>query len=308
MIQYQNTLKKTYSFEGKGLHSGQKVRMRLLPAPENAGIRFLRKDVSDDAYIPAVVDYVTMTNRGTTLEKDGVKVSTIEHVLSCLYAMKVDNAVIELDNFEVPILDGSALAYATEISKDGLQGQNAERRCYTVTETLHFQDETSGAELTIEPAGSFSADLTIDFNSKVIGVQTAHFDGNVDFATEIAPCRTFVFFHELEFLFSNGLIKGGDLENALVIVENPVPDETIKKMATLFNVEKVGVKPDGYLDNVVPRFPNECARHKMLDILGDFSLVGFPIKGKITAYKSGHKVNTEMAKLIRASMMKGGKK
>jgi len=306
MVQYQHTLKKIYSFEGKGLHSGQKVQMRLLPAPENTGIQFLRKDVSDNACIPAIVDYVTMTNRGTTLEKDGLRVSTIEHVLSCLYAMKVDNAVIELDNFEVPILDGSALAYATEISKDGLQEQKAGRRCYTVRETLHFQDEKSGAELTIEPAESFSADLTIDFNSKVIGVQTAHFDENMNFASEIAPCRTFVFFHELEFLFSNGLIKGGDLENALVIVENPVPDETLGKMASLFNVKTVGVKPDGYLDNVVPRFPNECARHKMLDILGDFSLVGYPIKGKITAYKSGHKINTEMAKLIRASMLKEG--
>lgn len=302
MALYQNTLKKIYVFEGKGLHSGQKVRMRLLPAPSDSGIRFLRRDVAEDAYIPAVVDYVTMTTRGTTLEKDDVKVSTIEHVLSCLYAMGVDNAVIELDNFEVPIMDGSAASYAEAISSDGLQQQDSPRKYFTVTETLHFHDEKTGADLVIEPSDSFSADLTIDFNSKVIGVQTFHFDGNTDFASEIAPCRTFVFFHELEFLFANGLIKGGDLENALVIVEHPVSDENVRRMAALFNVDTVEVKPNGYLDNVAPRFPNECVRHKMLDILGDFSLVGYRIKGKITAYKSGHKVNTEMARLIRASM------
>jgi len=302
MALYQNTLKKIYTFEGKGLHSGQKVRMRLLPAPADSGIRFLRIDVSDDAYIPAVVDYVTMTNRGTTLENNGIRVSTIEHILSCLYAMGVDNAVIELDNFEVPIMDGSASAFAGVLAADGLQPQDAPRNYFNVTETLHFKDEQTGADLVIEPADSFSADLTIDFNSKVVGVQTFHFDENTDYVSEIASCRTFVFFHELEYLFANGLIKGGDLENALVIVEHPVSDETVRKMAALFNVETIEVKEDGYLDNVVPRFHDECVRHKMLDILGDFSLVGYRIKGKITAYKSGHKVNTQMARLIRASM------
>jgi len=302
MALYQNTLKKIYVFEGKGLHSGQKVSMRLLPAPADTGIRFLRRDVSEEAYIPAVVDYVTMTTRGTTLEKDGVKVSTIEHVLSCLYAMGVDNAVIELDNFEVPILDGSAVSYAEAISSDGLHQQDVPRKYYTVTKALHFHDEKSGADLVIEPSDSFSADLTIDFNSKVIGIQTFHFDDSTDYVSQIAPCRTFVFFHELEYLFANGLIKGGDLENALVIVEHPVSDEVVRKMAALFNVDTVEVKSNGYLDNVFPRFPNECVRHKMLDILGDFSLVGYRIKGKITAYKSGHKVNTEMARLIRSSM------
>ncbi len=298
----QNTLRKIYLFEGKGLHSGQKVRMRLLPAPENTGIRFLRKDVGDDAYIPAVVDYVTMTTRGTTLENNGIKVSTIEHVLSCLYALGVDNAVIELDNFEVPILDGSASAYVKAILSDGLQTQNAPRKYYDVTETLHFQDEKTGADLVIEPCDSFTADLTIDFNSKVVGVQTFHFDENTDYASQIAPCRTFVFFHELEYLFSKGLIKGGDLENALVIVEHPVSEETVRKMAVLFNVKTIEVKPNGYLDNVIPRFDDECVRHKMLDMLGDFSLVGYRIRGRIVAYKSGHKVNTEMARLIRAAM------
>jgi len=302
MIQYQNTLRRKYTFEGKGLHSGQKVRMTLTPAEAGTGIRFLRKDISDSAYIPAVVDYVTVTNRGTTLEKDGLKVSTIEHVLSCLYALGVDNAVIELDNFEVPILDGSAKPYADAICPDGLLPQSSPRKYYQVTEPLHFLDEKTGSELTILPADSFSADLTTDYNSKVLGVQTSHYDENVDYAAEIAPCRTFVFFHELEFLYSNGLIKGGDLENALVIVEHPVSDETVSKMASLFNVEKIDVKPDGYLDNVTPRFVNECARHKMLDILGDFSLVGYRIKGRIIADKSGHKINTEMARLIRARM------
>ncbi len=303
MVQYQNTLKRKYTFEGKGLHSGQKVRMTLVPAEAGTGIRFLRKDVSDDAFIPAVVDYVTLTNRGTTLEKDGLKVSTIEHILSCFYALGVDNAVIELDNFEAPILDGSAKPYTDAICPDGLLTQDAPREYYNVTEPLHFLDEKTGSELTILPAESFSADLTIDYGSKVLGVQTSHYDEGMDYAAEIAPCRTFVFFHELEFLYSNGLIKGGDLENALVIVEHPVPEETVRKMASLFNVEHIDVKPDGYLDNVVPRFTNECARHKMLDILGDFSLVGYRIRGRIVANKSGHRVNTEMARLIRTQMI-----
>lgn len=276
--------------------------MRLSPAPVNHGIRFHREDLGPDAIEEAVADYVTTTQRGTTLEKGQVRVSTLEHLMSAFYGLGVDNALVTLDSFEVPILDGSAMPYVQAICADGLQEQDEPRRYYYIKEPVHYKDEATGAEISILPAEDFSVDLTIDFNSHVLGVQTFHVDETVDYAKEIAPCRTFVFFHELEFLFKNNLIKGGDLENALVIVEHPVPDEDLARMAALFNVEKVDRLPDGYLDNVRLHFPNECARHKMLDLLGDFSLIGCRIKGHVVADRSGHKINTAVARIVREKM------
>lgn len=299
MFEKQNTLKREYTFQGKGLHSGLHVTVKLSPAPADFGIRFLRKDLGDDAYIEALVDYVTYTQRGTTLEKGAVRISTLEHLMSALTGMGVDNALVTIDNFEVPILDGSALPYVQAIGADGLQELDAPRRYYEVREKIHYRDEETGSELTILPDDRFSVDLTIDFNSRVLGVQKAYFDDNTDYAKEIAPCRTFVFFHELEFLFRNNLIKGGDLENALVIVEHPVPEETLSRMAALFNVDKVDCLPEGYLDNVRLHFSNECARHKLLDLIGDFSLIGTRIKGKVIADKSGHRINTTVARIVR---------
>lgn len=304
MSDRQKTLKKEYIFEGKGLHSGQNVRMRISPAPVNHGIRFRREDLGNSSCIEAVVDYVTYTQRGTTLENGEVRISTLEHLMSAFYGLGVDNALVTVDNFEVPILDGSSLPYVRAISADGLVEQDAFRKYFTVRETIHYKDDKSGSEITIFPAEDFSVDLTIDFNSHVLGVQKAHFDKNTDYAEEIAPCRTFVFFHELEFLFKNNLIKGGDLENALVIVEHPVPDVDLARMAALFNVEKVDRLPEGYLDNVRLHFPNECARHKLLDLLGDFSLVGRRIKGHVVADKSGHKINTAVARIMREEILK----
>ena len=302
----QRTLRKEYIFEGKGLHSGKKVKMTLCPAPEGSGIRFLREDLGPDAVIEAVADYVTTTQRGTTLEKGEIRVSTAEHLLSAFSGMGVDNALVRLDSLEVPILDGSALPYVRAIAADGLQEQDAPRTYYSVKEEVTVEDPASGSRITISPAEDFSVDLTIDFNSHVLGVQEIHYDGAVDYASEVAPCRTFVFFHELEFLFNNNLIKGGDLENALVIVEKPVSEDALSRMAALFNVEKVGVLPDGYLDNVRLHFPNECARHKLLDLIGDFSLIGTRIRGRVTARKSGHRINTDMARIVR-EMIKNNK-
>lgn len=299
MQELQKTLGGTYSFEGKGLHSGLKVQMTIRPSEENTGIRFLRTDIGKDAFIEANVDYVTHTQRGTTLENNGARVSTIEHVLSALWALGVDNAIIELDNYEVPILDGSALPYVNAITKDSLVEQKALRKVYNIEETIQYKDEQSGSELIISPADDYSIDVTIDFNSKVLGVQKFHFDSSIDYVTQIAPCRTFVFLHEIEFLFNNNLIKGGDLENAIVIAEKPVPQETLDKMAKLFNVEKLEKVPSGYLNNLQLHFPDECVRHKLLDIIGDFALIGIRINGKVFANKSGHKINTSMAKLIR---------
>ena len=299
MLENQKTLKKEYTFEGKGLHTGLKVKMTVAPAPAGTGIRFVREDIGPDAVVEASAEYVTTTQRGTTLEKGEARISTIEHLLSALAGMGVDNAEVRVNAPEAPILDGSALPYVRAIGADGLQEQNAPRLYYDIKETVHYRDDATGSGITIYPAEDFSVDLTIDFNSHVLGVQKIHYDSSVDYAAEVAPCRTFVFFHELEFLFQNNLIKGGDLENAIVIVERPVSEETLERMAALFNVDRVGVLPDGYLNNVKLHFPDECGRHKLLDLIGDFSLIGTRIRGRIVADKSGHKINTTVARIVR---------
>ena len=303
MRENQQTLKREYKFIGKGLHSGLAVTMVLKPAPANTGIKFHRIDLGEDAYIEALVDYVTYTQRSTMLEHNNVKIQTLEHLMATFYALGVDNAIVEIDNFEVPILDGSALPYVAAIAPDGLEEQDAPRKYYDLKETISYTNEETGSSITLTPADKFLVDVTIDFNSKVLGVQKASFDENTDFIKEIAPCRTFVFFHELEFLFKNNLIKGGDLENAVVIVENAVPDEELSRMASLFNVEKIERRPEGYLDNVKLHFENECARHKLLDVLGDFSLMGIRVNAKVEAVKSGHRINTQVAKLVREQMI-----
>lgn len=295
----QHTIKKKYFFEGKGLHSGKLVKMSIEPACENFGIKFKRVDLGEDAIIEALVDYVTTTARGTTLEKGDVKISTLEHLMATLYGLGIDNALVCIDNQEVPILDGSAKPYIDAISKDGLQEQKENRKFIEFKEKMVYKDPQTGSEIVIMPDDEFSIDLMIDYNSKVLGNQYSRFSKETDFATEIAPCRTFVFFHELEPLFKNNLIKGGDLDNAIIIVERPVPQTELDRLADLFKVETLERAPEGYLNHLELRFPNECARHKLLDILGDFSLVGFPIKGKVIGYKSGHKINTIVAKMIR---------
>jgi UDP-3-O-[3-hydroxymyristoyl] N-acetylglucosamine deacetylase/3-hydroxyacyl-[acyl-carrier-protein] dehydratase len=273
--------------------------MTVSPAPENHGLKFQRTDLEGQPILEALADYVTTTSRGTTLEKGEMKISTIEHILSALNGMGIDNALISIDAPEAPILDGSAGPYAVTFLKDGLKEQERARNYFKITEKVYYKDEKSGAEITILPDESFSVDLMIDFNSKVLGHQYARFGTDTDYAKEIAPCRTFVFFHELEPLFKNNLIKGGDLQNAIVIVENPVPQEELDRLADIFHTEKLERVPSGYLNHLELRFSNECARHKLLDVIGDFALIGFPIKGKIIASKSGHQINTTVAKIIR---------
>lgn len=305
MKDLQRTLKKEYTFSGKGLHTGLKVTMVVAPAPENTGIVFVRTDLGDDARVEAVVDNVTHTQRGTTLENGEAKVSTIEHILSTFVGLGIDNAYVYLDAPEAPIMDGSAKPYVDAISPDGVVMQSAPRKYFEVKERISFKDESTGSELTLVPSDKYEVDLTIDYNSKVMGIQTAYYSSeSTDYVSEIAPCRTFCFFHELEFLYKNNLIKGGDLENAIVVAEHEVPQEELDKISSLLNVEKVVRVPEGYLSNVDLRFPNECARHKLLDVLGDFSLIGYRLKGKVIANKSGHKINTQMAKLVREAAQK----
>ena len=302
IMRLQQTLNKSYSFEGKGLHTGRHARMTICPAPEDYGIRFRRTDIGESAYVEALAENVSSTARSTTISCGEVSVSTIEHVLSALTGMGVDNALIDIDNIEVPILDGSAKPYIDAIWADGFAVQNAPRRYIEIKETIEIRNEEKGSVVRIEPADEFSYEIEIDFNSRVLGVQHAIWDDSTVYAEEIGTCRTFVFFHEIEFLFNNGLVKGGDVDNAIVIVEHPVTDEQIRKMSELFNVPALKVREDGYLSNLVLRFPNECARHKLLDLIGDLRLCGGFLKAKITAEKSGHGINTTAAKAVRKTL------
>ena len=302
-MQLQQTLKKDYSFEGKGLHTGRVATMTVCPAPADSGIRFVRTDIGEDAVVEALAENVSNTARSTTISKGDASVSTIEHIMSALTGMGVDNALIKIDNIEVPILDGSAKPYIEAIWKDGLEQQDAPRKYVELKETVELVNE-NGSRVKIEPAEEFSYDIVVDFNSRVLGVQNAQWNSEVAYTEEIGTCRTFVFFHEIEFLFNNGLVKGGDVDNAIVIVEHPVTEEQVSRMSTLFNIPALTVREDGYLSNLTLRFPNECARHKMLDLIGDLRLCGGFLKAKITAEKAGHGINTTAAKAVREQQTK----
>ena len=293
----QQTLKKEYFFEGKGLHTGVYTHMTLKPAAENTGIVFVRTDLG--VQIPALAENVSNTARCTLISKGEAFVSTIEHVMSAFTGLGVDNAVVELDNGEVPILDGSARFYAEAIVADGLQEQNAERKYFTLPEEIEIKDEKTGSWVKVTPADELSYDITVDFGSRVLGVQTAHWDEHTPYAVEVAPCRTFCFFHEVQYLAAQGLVKGGDVDNAIVVVEHPVDDATLEQMAKLFGQPLLKVTPEGYLSNLVLRFPNECGRHKLLDLIGDMRLAGGYLRAHVTAYKPGHTINTNTAKAVQ---------
>lgn len=299
VMQLQQTVRKSYSFEGKGLHTGRIAKMTINPAPADTGIRFRRTDIGEDAIVEALAENVSNTARSTTISNGEASVSTIEHVMSALTGMGVDNAFIDIDNVEVPILDGSAKPYIDAIWADGFDEQDAPRRYVELKEAVEVYNEEKGSLVRLEPADDFSYDIKIDFNSRVLGVQHAFWNPSVVYAEEIGTCRTFVFFHEIEFLYKNNLVKGGDVDNAIVIVEHPVTDEQVEHMSSLFNVPALKVREDGYLSNLVLRFPNECARHKLLDLIGDLRLAGGFLKAKVTAEKSGHGINTAAALKVR---------
>jgi len=294
----QQTLKKCYSFEGKGLHTGKYATVTLKPAPEDSGIIFKRTDIDRHAIVHAIASNISSTERSTALTENGVTVMTVEHVLSALTGLGVDNAFVEVDNIEMPILDGSARKYSILIGKDGLDEQNAERRCLSLKETVEVKDEKTGSYVRIEPAGSLSYDITVDFNSRVLGVQNAGWDPSVNYIHEIGPCRTFVFFHELEYLFKNNLVRGGDMDNAIVIVEHPVTEKQLEDLSRLFDQPKLEITAGGYLNNLELRFPNECGRHKLLDLIGDLRLAGGFLNAKITAFKPGHTINAAASRAV----------
>ena len=303
----QNTLGAPITFSGKGLHTGKQVTMTVSPAPENHGIVFRRIDIAGAPSVPALCDYVVDTSRGTTIAQGEARVSTIEHIMSALWTLGVDNALIDINAPETPIMDGSAREYAAEILRVGIIEQSADRKYYEVTEKQVYAIPEKGVMLAIYPNEEFTAAVHIDFNSKVIGNQYATFNPEDNYTEKIAPNRTFVFLHELEALAAAGLVKGGDVDNAIVIVENPVSEEQMQRLSTLFDKKDIKVT-GGYLNNLELRATNEMARHKLLDLLGDFALLGMRIKGNVMATRPGHFANTVFMKQIRNSIHREGVK
>ena len=305
MVVKQKTLANSFIIEGKGLHTGVHVTMNFLPAPENHGFKFKRVDLENQPIIEADVDLVIDTSRGTLLEKNGVRIGTIEHTLAALIGMDLDNVLIEVNNEEAPIIDGSSKYFVEAIEKAGIVEQNAEREYFEIKEKIQINDEKSGAEIIVLPDDDYRLNVMISFKSEVLNNQFATLESISKFKDEIANCRTFVFLHELEFLLNNNLIKGGDLDNAIVIVDKEISREELDRLADLFKHDRVEVKPkQGIFNNVDLHFDNECARHKLLDVIGDLALCGKHIKGRVIATKPGHRPNTIFAKALKKAYAK----
>jgi len=294
----QRTIAKKVTLNGVGLHTGQQVSMSFVPAPENHGFSFKRVDLEGEPIIEADANYVVNTQRGTNLEKNGVKIQTSEHVLAALVGLDIDNALIELDAPEPPIMDGSSKYFVEALEKAGIVAQEQDRMEYVVKDVISYKDEATGSEITVIPSEDYQVTTMVDFGTKVLGTQNATLERLSDFKEEIANARTFSFLHELEMLLEHGLIKGGDLNNAIVYVDKEISEPTMKKLEKAFNKKKLSVKPNGILDNLTLHQPNEAARHKLLDVIGDLALAGTRIRGKVIANKPGHFVNTQFAKKL----------
>ena len=292
----QKTIKAAISLTGVGLHTGKEVKITFKPAPINNGYTFVRVDLEGQPIIEADANYVVNTQRGTNLEKLGVKIQTPEHVLAALVGCDLDNVIIELDASELPIMDGSSKYFVEAIEKAGIHEQEAKRNVYVVKEIISFTDEETGSEILVMPCDDYQITAMVDFGTKVLGTQNANLKSIADFKTEIADSRTFSFLHELESLLDDGLIKGGDLNNAIVYVDKEISEKTMSSLKVAFGKEELSVKPNGILDNLTLHYPNEAARHKLLDVIGDLSLIGTRIQGKVIANKPGHFVNTQFAK------------
>lgn len=292
----QKTINKEVSLSGVGLHTGDQVTLVFKPAEENTGFIFERTDLEGRPKIEADANYVTNTQRGTCLEKNGVVIQTCEHVLAALVGLDIDNVIIQLDASEPPIMDGSSKYFVEELEKAGLVEQSAFREEYEVTQIVSYSDEESGSEIIVMPSNSYQITTMVDFGTKVLGTQNATMNSVSDFKSEISNARTFSFLHEIEMLLEHGLIKGGDLNNAIVYVDKELSAKTMEKLKVAFNKESIAVKPNGILDNLTLHYPNEAARHKLLDVVGDLALIGTRIRGKVIANKPGHFVNTQFAK------------
>lgn len=294
----QRTISKEVSLQGVGLHTGNEVTLTFKPAPTNTGFCFVRTDLEGNPVVEADVNYVVSTQRSTNLEKEGVIIQTSEHVLAACVGLEIDNIIIELNAPEPPIMDGSSKFFVEALEKAGIEEQECERDEFIVTDVIRYHDEKTGSELIVMPSDEYQVTTMVDFGTKVLGTQNASLQKLSDFKTEIANSRTFSFLHELETLLEHGLIRGGDLNNAIVYVDKELSPETMDKLRVAFKKDNIAVKPNGILDNLTLHHPNEAARHKLLDVIGDLALVGTRIRGKVIANKPGHNVNTQFAKKL----------
>lgn len=304
----QRTIKSEVSVTGVGLHTGAKVTVTFKPAPDNHGYKFKRVDLPGEPIIDADVDNVSDTSRSTTLTQNGASVSTIEHVLASLVGCEVDNVMIELNGGEVPIMDGSALDFVNALESVGFKEQETEREYYHIPHNIHYSEDERKVEMVAMPLDDYRFTCMVDYNSPVLGSQHATITSISEFKDEIASCRTFVFLHELEMLLKHNLIKGGDINNAIVIVDHEIDEQELKDLAKAFNREEIKVAREGILNNIELRYQNEPARHKLLDMIGDLALIGTPIKGHIMAARPGHAANVAFAKKIKAAIKKDKKK
>lgn len=299
MADKQRTVAKKVSLKGRGLHTGVEVEVTICPAPENHGYQFKRLDMDGSPVIRALADNVKITERSTTIVDKGASITTVEHLLAALYGLGIDNAMMEINGPEVPILDGSSKPFVEALREAGATTQQADRVYFQVREKTVYRDKEKDIEIIAYPDDEFLVDVHIDYNSRVLGHQYASMKSINDFEKEFSACRTFVFLHELEFLQRNNLIKGGDLDNAIVIIDRPVEQEELDHLAEILNKPRVKVKPEGILNNVDLAFANEPARHKLLDVIGDLALCGVRLKGRFIATKPGHNANVEFAKILR---------
>lgn len=302
-MEYQTTINRPFTLSGPGLHTGKYTHATVKPAPSDTGIVIRRTDLEKMIEIPALAENVCDTNHGTTIAMGDVVVSTIEHLMSAMHGMGVDNAFVDVDGPEIPILDGSARLWVEQIMEVGIENLEKERSYVTLKERVEWEDSESGIVMVAEPADEFRVDCNIEFKSELIGSQKARIEGLSDYAKEVACCRTFVFLHEVEVLLSLNLIKGGDLDNALVFVDKPLGEEERNRLAKLFGKDKDTIQVhNGVLNTIEPFFANEPARHKLLDFIGDIYLLGRPVKAHFTIKCPGHRANTEFAKKIRKIM------
>ena len=298
MSKKQKTIKSEVTLSGVGLHTGNTVSMTFKPAPVNHGFAFVRVDLEGKPVIEASADYVVNTQRGTNLEKKGVQIQTSEHVLAAAVGLDIDNLIIEINASEPPIMDGSSKYFVEALEKAGIEEQDADIDEYVVKEIISYKDEATGSEIILMPSDEYQVTTMVDFGTKILGTQNATLDKMSDFKKEIADARTFSFLHEIEMLLENDLIKGGDLNNAIVYVDKELSSATMKKLQKAFKKDNISVKPNGILDNLNLHWANEAARHKLLDVIGDLALVGTRIRGKVIANKPGHLVNTQFAKKL----------
>jgi len=298
MIKKQKTIKRQVTLSGVGLHTGNTVSMTFKPAPENFGFAFVRIDLEGSPTIEAKAEYVVNTQRGTNIEKNGVQIQTSEHVLAAAVGLDIDNLLIEIDASEPPIMDGSSKFFVKALEQAGIIEQDTEVEEYIVKDIISYKDEQTGSEIILMPSDEYQVTTMVDFGTKILGTQNATLNSISDFKEEIAAARTFSFLHEIEMLLENNLIKGGDLNNAIVYVDKELSENTMEELKKAFKKDDISVKPNGILDNLNLHWANEAARHKLLDVIGDLALVGTRIRGKVIANKPGHQVNTQFAKKL----------